>query len=192
MSKQQDEETANLRELLRQHWDHCRHLEYERTWFMLACLGAMAAFVFGMSTLGLQGLQVSFILQLSAGLFIVISFFGFFLTIRWIHAFECHREKVNKLALLIWKLSSKTNRISDFDPTIGIPPMKILLPKKWKKAEEAFRTRYGFPSFYLALLLLLAIVIPCWPLRGLAIGLFLFSLWLLFGFIRSLPTRDAE
>ena len=151
MNHQENEKAENLRELLRQHWLHCRHLESERAWFM----SVYAAITGGMfSFMAYTGLQTSWPLYFLIGL----TFFGFFHTIRWTYAFECHRKKVNELAWIVW-LDSGVEVKSALDPTMEIPPMRIIPDSRCgKKINELFRTRYWFPLFYFFILVGLAIL----------------------------------
>ncbi len=102
-----------------------------------------------------------------------LTFFGFFHTIRWTYAFECHRERVNSFARIIWSNSG-------IDPTMNIPAMEL------GKFKQAFRTRYWFPLFYFLILVLFAILFPP-PLRWWAIGSLVIALPLGIGFLRSKP-----
>lgn len=156
MSQQEREKAENLRELLRQHWLHCRHLESERAWFMsvyAAITGGMFTFMAYLASQAWWSL-----------LFLVwFAFVGFFLTIRWTYAFECHRKKVNKLARVLW-LESRVE--VSLDPTMDIPAMHILpkfiyrkkVPDRLQRiVNELFRTRYWFALFYLLILIFLVI-----------------------------------
>ena len=83
--------------------------------------------------------------------------FGLFNTMRWTHAFEHHREKVNEFARI---LSSKTAFGPSVDPSMNTPPMCIVpsyvgtkeIPTLLRKINEFFRTRYLFAAFYFAAL----------------------------------------
>ena len=95
---------------------------------------------------------------------IVLTFVGFFHTIRWTYAFECHREKVNKLTRIIL---SKSKTGASLDPTMNIPAMCILpksickmrMPSRLQQiVNQVFRTRYWFPLLYFFILIGLVIL----------------------------------
>jgi predicted dehydrogenase len=165
MSNQQDEQLENLRELLRQHWNHCRHLESERAWFMNAfavVVGGAMAFLIGMAVKDIDALADIKFFQVFIVFLAGLTFFGFFHTLRWTYAFECHRIKVNALAEIIWGESQSKARVP-LDPTMDIPPMEI----KPKFIKGFFRTRHWFSLFYFVILLgLIALSfllgLPCW------------------------------
>src|SRR4030042_5583339 len=170
MSKQQDERTENLRELLRQHWNHCRHLESERAWFMNAyaiVVGGAMAFLIGMGVEDVATLPSNRLFQIFIVFLIGLTFFGFFHTMRWTYAFECHRIKVNTLTRIIWGEGGFNARVP-LDPTMVIPPMEI--PPKFIKG--FFRTRHWFSLFYFFILIGLLVIcsfleatspkFPCW------------------------------
>jgi hypothetical protein len=121
---------------------------------------------------------------------IVFTFFGFFHTLRWTHAHECHRQRVKKLTgwmnpeympTIVWK-----------ELDMEIPPMELLPNprrmweslKKLKKFREGFRTRYWFPALYFVMLILFAIFFPR-PFKCWAIGCLGFAFWLGIGFFCS-------
>ena len=54
---------------------------------------------------------------------VMLTFVGFFLSMRWTYSFECHRVKVNELSRILWAESGSK---SMFDPTMNIPAMRIL------------------------------------------------------------------
>jgi hypothetical protein len=91
---------------------------------------------------------------------IVLTFFGFFLTLRWAFAFEEHRKRVEailkKLTLNKLELSSKEK---DVDLTMNIPRVGFF---------KVFNAKFLFPLFYLIVLigvtlfLFLAIQAPAW------------------------------
>ena len=151
MAQQDHEEAENLRKLLEQHWLHCRHLESERAWFMsvyAAITGGILAF---MAQRGFEPPWPLYFL-------IVLTFFGFFHTIRWIHAFEYHRKWVNVFAKAIWSKSGATDRVKvdskEKEPTMEIPEMRLWIFK------GLFRTRYWFPLFYFSFLISFVIFFP--------------------------------
>jgi hypothetical protein len=111
---------------------------------------------------------------------VMLTFVGFFLSMRWTYAFECHRIKVNELARILWAESSGK---SMFDPTMNIPAMRILpesirsnkviqflqINKITQSLNNILRTRYLFPFFYFFMLIGLVIAslnIPGFPLWG--------------------------
>ena len=121
MSQPESEKAENLRELLRQHWLHCRHIESERAWFMsvyAAITGGMLVYIF---TGDVRELWPLFFL-------IFLTLVGFFLTLRWKQAFEHHQVQVEKTAD---KLGVTVN-------------LKIPANRFW----NIFRTRYLFIHFY--------------------------------------------
>lgn len=172
---QQNYDPENVRKLLEQHWIHCRHLESERAWFMsahAAITGGMLAFM------AQRGIETAWPFYFLIG----FTLFGFFHTIRWTYAFECHRKRVNSFAHIIW-----TN--SGIDPTMNIPAMelgKLTVRSKTFEIKEIFRTRYFFPLFYFFVLMLFAILFPP-PLQWWAIGSLAIALLLGIGFLRSSP-----
>lgn len=172
---QPDEQRAgNLRKLLEQHWVHCRHLESERAWFLnvygIVTGGTLAYVARGYLASGSVTPSPLFYFL------IVLAFFGFFHTLRWTYAFECHREKVNELIRI---MQSKPGVEPELDLTMDVPPMDIMpsFTKKDKEKEkekkkegerekqkpprkgvnEIFRTRYWFPLFYFIILVGFAI-----------------------------------
>jgi len=142
MTPYYQEKAENLRKLLEQHWLHCRHLESERAWFMNVYMVAMG----GVLTLIAFKGPVS---PLPFYFLIWLTFSGFFHTLRWTYAFECHRKKVNELIRILW---SETGVKTPMDPTMDIPPM-FIVPERFQKVGELFRTRYWFPFFYFIILL---------------------------------------
>lgn len=189
MAQQNREKAENLRKLLEQHWLHCRHLESERAWFMsiyAAITGGVLAFT----------AQTGFELTWPLYFLVMLTFFGFFHTIRWIYAFECHRAKVNEIARVIW---SESKAPADIDPTMDIPAMHILPESIWKKKTPEglkrtfngiFRTRYWFPLFYLVILVGLVILsftvgFPAWG-QGITIAALVIAFLLGVGWYFSL------
>jgi predicted dehydrogenase len=162
VNKQKSDQTQeNLGKLLERHWLHCQHLESERAQFMQVYAAIIAGIVVGYSYLISIDKPIDDYLVLYILLFlIVLTFVGFFLTLRWVYAFECHREKVNELAGILWR---SCNVEVPLDPTMEIPPLHIM-PPPLRKADEAFRTRYWFPLFYLLVLIGILALIN-WPLK---------------------------
>lgn len=168
MTHQDEQKAENLRELLNQHWLHCRHLESERAWFLnvygLVIAGVLTYTVYKHTTPSFPSSPF----HLLSDFLVVLTFIGFFLTLRWTYAFECHREKVNSLARIIW---SESGVKSMLNPTMDIPPMDIapsfIITPSFEKKEipkllqegvnNIFRTRYWFSLFYLIILLGFAI-----------------------------------
>ena len=139
MSQQKQEEAENLRELLRQHWLHCRHLENERTGFLLAYIGSIASilgFVFFKT-----GLEWTIVIPM------ILTVLAFLLTKRWSDAFEQHRKTVSKLARTLWLESGGEEQT---DPTMDIPARGIF---------KVFRTRHLFYSFYVVILIGLIVLL---------------------------------
>ncbi|MGA8848673.1 MAG: Gfo/Idh/MocA family oxidoreductase [Dehalococcoidia bacterium] len=91
---------------------------------------------------------------------VVLTFVGFFLTLRWAYSFECHRKKVNEIASILWL---SCNVVVPLDPTMEIPPLHIM-PPRLRKTDGIFRTRYWFPLFYLFVLIVILALIN-WPLN---------------------------
>lgn len=190
MSQQENEKAESLRELLRQHWQHSRHIESERAWFMsvyAAITGGMFAFI---AYTGAQNWWPLYFI-------IVLTFVGFVLTIRWTYAFECLREKVNKLASIVWLESSVKELL---DPTMDIPAMHIfpqgICVKKVlgflpRIVNELFRIRYWFALFYFFVLIGLVVALflvadsPLWG-RGLATAALVIAFFLGIGWYSSL------
>lgn len=131
MSQQQGEKAENLRELLRQHGLHCRHLENERTGLLFAYIGSVA------STTGLWYLtRLEWLLIIS----IFLTLVAFLLTRRWSQAFEMHEKSVDEI---IGKL--------------GYGSYGMDVPAGW--FSKVFRTRVLFYLFYLFMFVALIIVV---------------------------------
>jgi multisubunit Na+/H+ antiporter MnhB subunit len=119
----------------------------------------------------------SSLFHLLLGFLVILTFVGFFLTSRWVYAFESHREKVNILAKMLWA-ESKVN--SALDPTMNIPPTDVMpesikgkkIPKRVREFSNGiFRTRYWFPLFYFIVLLGFAIFFSIARFPGPSIGI---------------------
>lgn len=176
---QSKQKVENLRVLLEQHWLHCRHLESERSWLMNAyavVVGGVAAFIVG------KGVEPSLIFYFLLSFLVVFTFAGFFLTTRWIYAFECHRRRVNKLVKILWLESGSKAGLApamDMDiPAIPILPESIfgrrrILDSFRRRVNELFRTRYWFALFYLFILIGFVIF------SSIGHGRYGFSIWLL-------------
>lgn len=148
----------NLRELLKQQWEHARHIELERSYLLMAYGAILAVFLaFGSGGEPILNLEPAWLL-----IFLLnITFFCFFLTTRWTYAFECHREKANKIARLLWQ---QTGDRTHLDPTFNIPPIQTLPPKvgRFKLPtgwiNNVTRTRYLYSIFYLVFLFAFALL----------------------------------
>ncbi len=121
----------NLRELLTQHWEHCRHMENERTWFLVS-------YIIGMSTLLGQTADQTNALKWVLPVAILPTIVGLVLSIRWGQAFETHREQFDAII-----------------PLLGVPPIKVDgkedkpdMVVKAGKFYKKFPTRYWFNMFY--------------------------------------------
>jgi hypothetical protein len=97
---------------------------------------------------------------------LILTFFAFFINLRWIYAFENHRERVDIIIKEIVK-STWPQEIGIPDLTMSIPKMKIL-PEGVDNLNEFFRTRFYFPIFYFSILiyLVLRLVVPFLPFRS--------------------------
>lgn len=176
---QQDSNLENIRKLIEMHSLERRHIESERAWFMsvyAAITGGVLAFLTqkGTSFMPGDGTEASWPLYFLIGL----TFFGFFLTLRWTYSFECHRERVNELIKLL-KLP-QTERYSPECLTMTIPTFRL-----WKFS-KFFRTKYWFPLFYLLLLALFSSVFPT-PLKYWAIGCSVVAILLGITYLYSKP-----
>jgi len=132
MKEQEKADPETYRELLRQHWLHCRHIESERAWFMsvyAAIIGGVLSFTFA------DGVHE--IWPLAFLIFLTCT--GLILNIRWMQSFEHHRRMVKKAA-------AKLNIEADID----VPAGNI-----WR----ILRTRNLFPSFYIITLIGLIILL---------------------------------
>ena len=183
---QDPDENGDLRKLLELHWKHCQHLENERSEFMriyAVIIGGISAIVLGFSPV--KNFSQEFILTLC--FLIILTVFGLFHTIRWIHAFEHHRVRVNSI---IEKLDNKYDYLP-IDLTMDIYPMRLWIFR------EAFRTRYWYPLFYLSVLVILLISLLYsfrWEIEVIvtAVIVLLFAASLIFGFILSLKDIKNE
>lgn len=124
---QDSERGKNLRTLLELHWEHCRHIEYERLWFLITYVGVVATV--------LAFMKKPLPTMWPKGFLIALSFLGFILTIRWTYAFEQHRSRVR---MIIKEL--KVGEGLDMD----IPLKGFLV--------LAGRTRYLYPWIYILIL----------------------------------------
>jgi len=92
----------------------------------------------------------------------LLTLFGFFLTLRWIFAFECHRNRINELSkdLLALGVNELPYKFRMDIPSIPLAP-KFKNEKKYKwfiKLCDSFSkvflgTRCLFPLFYLVVLI---------------------------------------
>lgn len=166
---------GNLQRLMEQHWLHCRHLESERAWFMkvyVIITGGVLAFISD---------QGKFISPLLLHLIMIFTLFGFFLTIRWIHAFEYHRNTVNLLIETIFKDYNPPGEDKDF-LNMNIPAMNLPVFRK------VFKTKYLFPLFYVFALILFSLFAVHQNQMHWAVFIALMAIiiFLLVGFKRSL------
>lgn len=142
---QSKQKVENLRVLLEQHWDHCRHLESERSWFMnayAAVIGGVSAFIIGRGVEDLAKLESLLTFKFLVAFLIGFTFFGFFHTVRWTYAFECHRQRVNKL--IGWMEPGSTPTIVWKDLDMNIPTMELPLPnlrRVWKSLQKLRKFR---------------------------------------------------
>jgi hypothetical protein len=160
-------------------------------------IGGVSAFIIGNGVTDLAKLENSLTFKFLVAFLIVFTFFGFFHTVRWTYAFECHRKRANYLVSLMEPGSTSTIVWKDLD--MEIDPMELFPnPRKiWKSLQklkefrkkfgEAFRTRYWFPALYFAGLILCAIIFPGF-LRWGAIVCLGFALMLGTGFLFSKPS----
>lgn len=91
----QQEAAENLRELLRQHWLHCRHIETERAWFMkvyAVITGGIVTYIFATESMELW--PVYFFLMTFTAI-------GFLLTWRWKQAVQYHQRQAEETAALL-------------------------------------------------------------------------------------------
>lgn len=139
---------------MERHWDHCRHLESERSWFMNAyavVIGGVSAFLIGSGVTDLAELEGSSAFKFLVAFLIVFTLFGFFHTVRWTYAHECHRQRVNyltglmkfgSLPMIVWK-----------DLDMDIPRMELPLPnfpnprRIWKSLKELRKFRQTCSKF---------------------------------------------
>jgi hypothetical protein len=139
--KEKEIKNANIRELLIQHWEHFRHIESERYWFMsvyAAILTGALALVLGdnKSTESGQILLICFLA--------IFTMIGFLINIRWKQTIIMLSEQIKTLAGNLDGLSDIPGRIK-----FEADPMRTM---------KNIRTRNLFPFFY-ALVLIGLIVI---------------------------------
>ncbi len=120
----------NLRDLLRLHWEHYRHIETERHWFMsvyTAITGTILAFILRSdgSLDGTGRIWILFFLM-------VFTLIGFMINRRWVHA-----------------LGHFQNNIENLQEILNLP-VKFAVPARgfWK----ILRTRHLFSVFYAIIL----------------------------------------
>jgi hypothetical protein len=131
MNNQQEEKNKTLRELLRQHWLHCRHIETERAWFMnvfAIVTGGIIAYAFKDSKIELWPIYF----------LIAFTVIGLLLNIRWKQAFNHHRDKVKA-----------TVRKLGIRGIVWVPPAKC----------KILSTGYFFIYFYAIILIGLIILV---------------------------------
>ena len=161
-----------LRNLIELHWQHCRHLESERAWFMN---------VYGAITAGVLTFMAGKDAEPSWPLYflVVLTLFGFLHTVRWTFAFEHHRNRVNFFG----------GRILE-DHTVMVNHNLLLMdiPKLWL---EVFRTRYLFPLIYFLVLVLLVWVFEDW-VRVMAISAIVIAVPSAVQYIRYLNRINSD
>lgn len=152
---EQPQADENLRALLREHWEHCRHLELERS----ALLGAYGVIATGVLAFAAQQSFQSALTPLLLGLLAVLSLIGLFHTTRWTYAFEVHRGRVNALPRAIARRAP--GLAEGFDPTMDIQAMRVtpgFLPQRLRRTlDEGFRTRYWYALIYVGVLIGIAL-----------------------------------
>jgi hypothetical protein len=79
-----------LRELLRQHWEHARHIEHERTWYLVSYLIGIGSLIGGAFASD-NGDALKWVIPVS----MLPTILGFILSIRWGDTFEEHRNRVD-------------------------------------------------------------------------------------------------
>jgi hypothetical protein len=151
------------RELMRLHWEQCKHIETERYWFMsvyAAVTGVMLGLIFRtdipIDPTGKTWLYI---------FLIALTNIGFLINIRWMQAFEHHQSQIKKEG-------SKLK----IDPHIDVPHKGIF---------NIFRTKYLFPLFYLIILIGLLILAS-------KIVLYIVSGVIVIGTIISLPITEKN
>jgi predicted dehydrogenase len=161
MGDKKNTKAENVRELLRQQWEHARHMEMERAYLMMA-YGAMLAVFLAFGKDGTPLINIT-----TNGVFIfllVVTFFCFFQTTRWTYAFECHRQKANIFAKILW---AETGYDTEVDATFNISSMQTVPTIKfWKINSNRIskwinnrtKTRYLYPAFYFAFLIIFSIL----------------------------------
>jgi hypothetical protein len=121
----------NIREVLRQHGAHGRHVENERTWFLVS-------YLIGISTLLGQTADQTNVLKWVLPVAILPTVVGLVLSIRWGQTFEHHREQFDAII-----------------PLLGVPPIKVdgkedkpdmVIKTGW--FYKKFPTRFWFNMFY--------------------------------------------
>lgn len=150
------EKVENLRQLLEQHWMQCRHIENERSSYLIygAVTGGISAFAYLNLNTTAPSNYLLFYFVLS--FLIIVNYFGFLLTLRWIYGFEYHRQQVNSI---IEKLLDSSPEYENKKPDMTVPailflPEHIITSTGYDTFNETisgffFGTRYLFPLFYL-------------------------------------------
>jgi len=182
-----DQNQKILIALFERHWLHCQHVENERAQFMQVFAAIFAGFIVGYGYLVNTGTFVGdnltfFATTISVLLFLImLTFLGFFLTLRWVHTFEWHRQRVSFIA-------DELNPYEYIDLTMKIPTMET------GKFSESLKTRYFFPSFYIVVLLILAGLgqwLIIYFLTNLSISQVIF-LGIIFSFLNWTPMFSAS
>lgn len=141
--------TEILLKLMEQHWQHCRHIENERGWFMVYYAIAVTGGL--VSSIRAGEFYFSWIFYF----ILIFTFFGFYQNIRWSYAFESHRIRVNSLIMKIQKTC-----LLPID-NIQLPTMEIE-PMEFWEFKGILRTRYLFPLFYYVILILFVVFFQGW------------------------------
>jgi hypothetical protein len=143
---QQEPKQENLGKLLERHWEHCQHIENERSQFMQVYAAIAAGIIVGFTYLiSVKGVTVPGYLIFGTWLFfLILTFLGFFLTLRWSQTFEFHRKIVNEI-------ETRMSPAEGLDLSMEIPSMRVIWFKRYLK------TRYLFPFFYLLIYILLCL-----------------------------------
>ena len=133
MSHAKEIRNANLRELLVQHWEHYRHIETERYWFMsvyTAVIGVVLSLIFRTDTDIEKFHKIWLILFL-----IALTFIGFFINIRWKQTLELLGKQIKIISDKLGGMPDTIERVK-----FEAPPKGIF---------EKLRTRNLFLFFYI-------------------------------------------
>jgi len=137
ITEAEKELNVTRREMLKLHWEHYRHIETERYWFMsvyAATIGAILTITLK-STDAIPGWDQNLIIIFLMGL----SFIGFLINLRWSQALK-------HFATNIEKISKTLSVTANFEvPSKGV----------WK----ILSTKNLFPAFYFFVLIVLMVFI---------------------------------
>lgn len=140
MSTEEEIRNANLRELLIQHWQHYRHIETERYWFMsvyAAVVGVLLGIIFKTDLTTDKIYDIWLLVFL-----IVLTIIGSLINVRWMQTLIVLSKNIGEIATML-----------DIEEEIQFEALSTGI---WK----VLRTRYLFLSFYVIVLLgLFALVI---------------------------------